>query len=414
MERNRRALIVGVLALFLVFVFCIGTATLYLLVTRFVPRVVQVPAVERRLTREMQAPATRPPDVTASPTPTPTPLPTIEATPPYDLLHDPETEVLAWIYETVNPSVVNIQTDEATGSGFVWDTEGHIVTNFHVVHGAAEIKVTFWNDQEAEATLVGEDPDSDLAVIKVDPEGLDLRPVRLGDSTKVRVGERAIAIGNPFGLAGTMTLGIVSALGRSIAAPSNYLIPEAIQTDAAVNPGNSGGPLVNARGEVIGVVAQIRSPVRANAGVGFAVPIHIAKRVVPALIRDGKYEHPFIGISGVTLSPEINEVLGLPRDLRGAYVNRVLPGQPAAEAGIQGGVEPTEYVIGVDESGTPIYLYRGGDVIIAIGDQPVRRFDDLLIYLFRYASPGDTVELTVWRDGQQLRIPVTLGVRPRQ
>ncbi len=407
MERNRRALWVGLFVLTAFFFLCIGTSLLYLAWATVLRPGQTESGATLVITRVIEPPA----QATA---PTPTPPPPVATPIPYDPDADLETQLLTWIYETVNPSVVNIQTDEGSGSGFVWDTQGHIVTNFHVVHGAKTIKVTFWNDQEATAELVGEDPDSDLAVIRVDPEGLDLRPVRLGDSTQVRVGERAIAIGNPFGLAGTMTAGIISALGRSIAAPSNYLIPEAIQTDAPVNPGNSGGPLLNSRGEVIGIVSQIRSPVRANAGIGFAVPVHIAKRVVPVLIEKGKYEHPFIGISGTTLSPELNRILGLPLDLRGAYVNQALPGHPAAKAGIRGGTEPTDYVLGLDENGRPIYLRRGGDVIIAIDDQPVRKFDDLLVYLFRYASPGDTVVLTVWRDGEELRIPVTLGVRPRQ
>ncbi len=351
-------------------------------------------------------------------TPTPTrssvaPPPAREVA-PYTPEADMETRLLTWIYEHVNPSVVNIQTDESEGSGFVWDRRGHIVTNFHVVHGAEHILVTFFDNTQVQAQLIGEDADSDLAVIRVDPKEVELRPVVLGDSLSLKVGERAIAIGNPFGLAGSMTAGIISALGRDIEAPSTYLIPEAIQTDAPVNPGNSGGPLLNARGEVIGIVSQIRSPVRANTGVGFAIPIHIAKRIVPVLIEKGAYEHPFIGVSGITLSAEINEHLGFPRDLRGAYVNQALAGFPAAKAGIRGGKEKTDYVIGFDESGRPLYLKRGGDVIIAINDQPVRRFDDLLVYLIRYASPGDTVTLTVWRNGKILKIPVTLGVRPRR
>ncbi len=356
-----------------------------------------------------------------SPSPTPilpappvlTPIPPAEPA-PYTPEMDMETRLLTWIYAHVNPSVVNIQTDTSEGSGFVWDKEGHIVTNFHVVHGAEHILVTFVNDTQVEGRLVGEDADSDLAVVQVDPAGLNLRPVVLGDSLSLRVGERAIAIGNPFGLAGSMTAGIISALGRSIEAPSTYIIPEAIQTDAPVNPGNSGGPLLNARGEVIGIVSQIRSPVRANTGVGFAIPIHIAKRIVPVLIEKGKYEHPFIGISGLTLSPEINEVLGFPKDLRGAYVNEALPGYPAAKAGVRGGTEKVDYVIDFDASGRPVYLRRGGDVIVAINDYPVRKFDDLLVYLVRYASPGDTVVLTLWREGKTVRVPVTLGVRPHR
>ena len=415
-SRQRTTLLVGLLAFLFIVFLCLCLVLAYMVGSAVVSSpgeatvevtVVPPPTV---VTLPLETPVA-PTAPIVTPVPTPTPQRQVQLA-PYDPSKDLETQLLTWVYDHVNPSVVNIQTDEAGGSGFVWDDQGHIVTNFHVVHGAKEIRVTFADDTEATATLVGEDADSDLAVIRVDPKGLTLVPVVLGDSTRLRVGERAIAIGNPFGLAGTMTSGIISALGRSIAAPSNYLIPEAIQTDAPVNPGNSGGPLLDARGEVIGVVSQIRSPVRANAGIGFAVPIHIAKRVVPVLIEKGSYQHPFIGISGITLSPEVNEVLGLPRNLRGAYVNEVLEGYPAAEAGIRGGTEDTDYVIGFDDQGNPLYLKKGGDVIIAINDQPVRRFDDLLVYLFRYASPGDTVVLTVLRDGKEMKIPVKLGVRP--
>ncbi len=418
--RNTKALVVGGLSLLTALFLCLCVALAYYVGTQFVEDLSKEPTAPLVITRVIL------PTPESTPHPTPTqvvqPVPTLVVPtpppppplPPLPEGTDYETALLVRIYEEVNPSVVYIGTGEGSGSGFVWDTEGHIVTNFHVVHGAEEIRVRFWDGREASAEIVGEDADSDLAVIKVDPRGLELRPVRLGDSLKVRVGERAIAIGNPFGLVGTMTAGIVSAVGRSINAPSNYLIPEAIQTDAAVNPGNSGGPLLNSRGEVIGIVSQIRSPVRANAGIGFAVPIHIAKRVVPGLIREGKYEHPFIGISGTTLSPEVNEVLGFPPDLRGAYVNKVVPGYGADKAGIRGGSERTDYVLGYDEQGRPEYLYKGGDVIIAINDYPVRKFDDLLVYLFRYASPGDTVTLTVLRDGKEIKIPVTLTARPRQ
>ena len=431
-SRNRTALIVGVISLLAVLILCVSLALAYYVGSQLIGNLTGQPTSVLVITRVIEpfkptptdTPTATPTPLSFSPTSTPTYTPLIaQATPtpfstptpiPLPTGTDYQTELLVRIYEEVNPSVVYIRTESGSGSGFVWDTEGHIVTNFHVVHGAEKLIVKFWDDRQVTANIVGEDADSDLAVIKVDPKGLDLRPVRLGDSTKVRVGERAIVIGNPFGLTGTMTAGIISAVGRSIGAPSNYLIPEAIQTDAAVNPGNSGGPLLNERGEVIGIVSQIRSPVRANAGVGFAIPIHIAKRVVPALITQGKYEHPFIGISGITLSPELNKILGFPEDLRGAYVNKVVPGYGAEKAGVRGGTRQTDYIIDYDEMGRPIYLYAGGDVIVAIEDQPVRKFDDLLVYLFRYASPGDTVTLTVWRDGEQIKIPVTLGVRPRQ
>lgn len=429
-DRNRSVVLMGGFSLLFLGFLCVCLALTYVTgrellasvsaePTVQVPRVITVvvqpgPSAPTSTPEPLVLPAlpTRVPGPESTPTSRPG-VPTL--VPPISPEEDPETRLLTWIYENVNPSVVNIQTSEDVGgSGFVWDTEGHIVTNFHVVHSAGEIQVTFWNDVQVSAEIIGEDPDSDLAVIKVNPKGLDLRPVALGDSLNLKVGERAIAIGNPFGLAGTMTTGIISALGRSIDAPSNYLIPEAVQTDAAVNPGNSGGPLLNERGEVIGIVSQIRSPVRASSGVGFAVPVHIAKRVVPVLIEKGAYQHPFIGISGRTLSPELNEVLGLPLDLRGAYVVAVLEGHPAAAAGIRGGTKSTDVILGLDENGRPIRLKKGGDVIIAINEQPVQRFDDLLVYLFRYASPGDTVVLTVLRDDKELQIPVTLGVRPRR
>jgi len=426
-DRRRGALLIGGVSLLFIGFLCVCLALTYVAGRELLQTVSTqpTPMPPRVITRVIVPEQPSPTAPKATPQPGVTPAPAAQATPtprqgaptlapPVSPEADVETKILTWIYDNVHLSVVNISTDEGTGSGFVWDTNGHIVTNYHVVSGFKEVTVTFWDDTQVTAKVIGEDPDSDLAVIKVDPTDLDLEPVALGDSMDLRVGERAIAIGNPFGLAGTMTSGIISALGRSIDAPSNYRIPEAIQTDAAVNPGNSGGPLLNWRGEVIGIVSQIRSPVRANAGIGFAVPIHIAKRVVPVLIQNGSYQHPFIGISGITLSPERNKVLGFPLDLRGAYVNEALPGHPAAKAGVRGGTEPTDVVIAIGENGEPIRLKKGGDVIIKINDQPVRRFDDLLVYLFRYASPGDTVVLTILRDGKEMEVPVTLGVRPRR
>lgn len=353
----------------------------------------------------------------------PTATATVVAAPPapspdLDARYDIEEQRVIAAFERADAAVVCITARQhfgaCIGSGFVIDPQGYIVTNDHVATAVEDLLVTLADETTLPAELVGADPGSDLAVLKIEPPPEGLTPVELGSSSDLRVGQRAIAIGNPFGLAGSMTAGIISALGRSIEAPSTYIIPEAIQTDAPVNPGNSGGPLLNARGEVIGIVSQIRSPVRANTGVGFAIPIHIAKRIVPVLIEKGKYEHPFIGISGLTLSPEINEVLGFPKDLRGAYVNEALPGYPAAKAGVRGGTEKVDYVIDFDASGRPVYLRRGGDVIVAINDYPVRKFDDLLVYLVRYASPGDTVVLTLWREGKTVRVPVTLGVRPHR
>ena len=340
---------------------------------------------------------------------------------------DYETAVLMNIYEQVNPSVVNVTRFTAgssvealrgrfqegdllplgSGSGFVWDVDGHIVTNHHVVDGADEVQITFSDGTTALADIVGVDPSSDLAVLKIDPEGYALRPVRRGNLTEVRVGMRVAAIGNPFGLEGTLTSGIVSAMGRSIPAVSNYSIPSSIQTDAPINPGNSGGPLLNERGEVIGVNAQIRSETGVNSGIGFAIPISIVERVAPALIANGQYEHSYLGVSGSTLSPICADDLGLSRSVRGAYIQQVLPGTPAARAGLRGGGEEsnTRYV-------NLCPTARGGDIVTAINDQPVASFDDMLAYLETDTSPGDTVTLRILRQGSEYLIDVTLAPRP--
>ena len=341
---------------------------------------------------------------------------------------DVETEILEAAYQKVNPSVVFIvnlahntqlaPTDQAVpvseGSGFVWDTQGHIVTNDHVVRDAEALQVTFADGIVLPAELVGTDPDSDLAVIAVNRRLATLVPVEQGNIDEVQVGQRAIAIGNPFGLAGTMTSGIVSALGRSIPAITGFSIPEAIQTDAAINPGNSGGPLLNERGQVIGVNAQIQSSTRTNSGVGFAIPINIVQRVVPELITRGVYHHAYLGISGRTYSPAWADALGFSPDDRGAYIIDVVSDGPSAQSGLRGGNRDTDVVLGIDMKG-PVYLQSGGDLIIAIDDQPVTTFDDLLVYLENYKSPGDKVQLTVLRAGEgQRTLSVTLGERPKR
>lgn len=355
---------------------------------------------------------------------------------------DYETAVLTTLYQRVSPSVVNVdvlsfgsnlqptqpflfpqgtpaipdlQIDPETlfprgqGSGFIWDAEGHIVTNAHVVEGADQVQIRFADGTVTIAEVVGTDNHSDLAVLKIDPTGYTIAPVARGNIDEVQVGMRVAAIGNPFGFEGTLTSGIVSAIGRSIPALTSFSIPAAIQTDAVINPGNSGGPLLNERGEVIGVNAQIRVSQMSNTGIGFAIPISIVERVVPALISEGVYEHSYIGISGNTFSPICADVLELPAGTRGAYVSQVLSGTPAARAGLRGGSERiTTNMMGVCPE------QRGGDLILAIDAQPVTRFDDILIYLERYTSPGDQVVLTVIRDGQEREIPVTLGARPDQ
>ena len=341
---------------------------------------------------------------------------------------DTETEILKAIYRKVNQSVVYIENltelqnsdnetaivPESQGSGFVWDTLGHIVTNDHVVGGAAELQVTFPDGIVLPAEIVGTDPDSDLAVILVDPALVDLIPVEQGDINEVEVGQRAVAIGNPFGFVGTLTSGIISALGRSIPAVTGFSIPMSIQTDAAINPGNSGGPLLNDRGEVIGVNAQIRSEARSNSGVGFAIPINIVQRVVPQLIANGSYRHAYLGLSGQTFSPAWAETLGFSADSRGAYVLGLVEGGPASRVGLRPAQGDTSIVLGMGPNG-PTYLPSGGDLIIKIDNQEINTFDDILIYLESYKSPGDTVTLTAQQaDGSSREVQITLGERPRR
>ncbi len=391
------------------------------LATRVAPEVVEVekPAVKTVVVeREVPVEVTRIVEVEKEVLVTPVPpAQPAETLPPATLSElDVESQILTEVYRKVNPSVVNIRTDQAEGSGFVWDSEGHIVTNDHVVQGAQEVLVTLADGVSLPAEVIGEDPDSDLAVVKVDPELHELRPVELGDVDEVEVGDRAIAIGNPFALEGTLTQGIVSAKGRNIPALTDFAIPEAVQTDAAINPGNSGGPLLDAEGRVIGVNAQIEtgsSLVRANTGIGFAIPVNIVKRVVPALITDGRYDHAWLGISGQTYSPAWADALGFSKETRGAYVMYVEPGGPSDEAGLRAGTRQTDILLGFD-FGQPVYLAAGGDLIVAINGQPVTKFDDLLVYLERYISPGDRVELTVLRGGGQQVISVTLGMRSQR
>jgi 2-alkenal reductase len=340
---------------------------------------------------------------------------------------DQETQIYAAVYRKVAPAVVYIENladvptgnnssetlPDSQGSGFVWDAQGHIITNNHVVEGADGLTVTFTDGIILPAEVVGRDPDSDLAVIKIDPTLVTLVPVEQGDINEVQVGQRAIAIGNPFGLVGSLTAGIVSAIGRSVESATGYNIPLSIQTDAAINPGNSGGPLLNERGQVIGVNFQIRSDIRANSGVGFAIPINIVQRVAPALIQEGRYKHAYLGVSGQTYSPAWADALGFSKDDRGAYVITVRDGGPSKRAGLRGGDKDTNIVVGVGMNG-PAYLPGGGDLIIAIDDKVVKTFDDILVYLESLKSPGDVVTLKVLRPGEgEAELQVTLGERPQ-
>lgn len=305
------------------------------------------------------------------------------------------------------------QYSQALGSGFVWSSDGYIVTNNHVVSGASKIEVQFPDGTTVPATVVGADPDSDLAVVKVDNPGFALTPITVNDSTQVKVGQVAVAIGNPFGLENTMTVGIVSALGRTLPAGettsssgASYSIPDIIQTDAPINPGNSGGPLVNDQGMLIGVTSAIESPSSANAGIGFAIPATIVQNVVPALIKNGTYEHPYLGISGTTLTPDLAKAMNLDSNQRGALVEEIVPGGPADKANLQG----SSRQVTIYGQNIPV----GGDVITAIDNTPVKGIDDLIAYLADHTNVNQTVTLTVLRNGKEQNVDVTLLARPAQ
>jgi S1-C subfamily serine protease len=330
-----------------------------------------------------------------------------------------QQEALVSLYESVMPGIVSIQVvgsqGGSLGSGIVYDDQGHILTNYHVVEGAQQLEVDFTSGYKIYGTVIGTDLDSDLAIVKVNAPASELHPLPLGDSSTLQVGQTVVAIGNPFGLSGTMTTGIISALGRTLdsvrEAPGTggnfFTAGDIIQTDAAINPGNSGGPLFNLNGEVIGINRAIRTtnftttgePV--NSGIGFAVAINIVKRVTPSLISNGKYDYPYLGISSL---PDLNlteiDALGL-KSFTGAYVTSVNPGGPADKAGIRAGDQTTS-----------TGLNAGGDLITAIDGQTIHSFDDLLRYLINNKVPGDTVVLTVMRGQEKVDIPVTLDKRP--
>jgi S1-C subfamily serine protease len=317
----------------------------------------------------------------------------------------------------VNISVVAIAYDffmrpipqEGTGSGFVYDTEGHIVTNYHVVQGAESVSVAFSNGEMYEAEIVGTDPPTDLAVLKIEASSLP-DPIPLADSDQLKVGQFVLAIGNPFGQEGTLTVGVISALGRIIESPDGGFIGEAIQTDAAVNPGNSGGPLLDLRGRVVGVNSQIISPSGASAGIGFAVSSNTVTRVVPELIARGRYPHPWlVGASFAPFGTQEAELLrqagmDVPIDA-GLLVIEVSPGTPAAQAGLRGATQ----VVRIGRYRIPI----GGDIITRIDDQPAPTLEKLTVYLETQTQVGDTVSLTIIREGQEQTVQMTLAERPQ-
>ncbi|HSI60394.1 MAG TPA: trypsin-like peptidase domain-containing protein [Ideonella sp.] len=309
------------------------------------------------------------------------------------------------VFKAASPAVVNItvlglerdlfslnvqQVPRGTGTGFVWDDKGHIVTNFHVIQDANAARVTLADQSSYRAELVGAFPDRDLAVLKIDVPRGKLPAIPLGSSRDLQVGQKVYAIGNPFGLDQTLTTGIVSALNRDIEAVTRRRIRGAIQTDAAINPGNSGGPLLDSAGRLIGVNTSIYSPSGASAGIGFAIPADEVNRIVPRLIRDGRFERPAIGVTG---GPEgMARLLKLPK---GVPLIAVTPGGPGQRAGLKPFARGRD---GIEQ----------GDVITAVNDEPVADFDDMLSLLERY-RPGDKVTLSLWRAGQTRRQAVTLG-----
>jgi len=329
-----------------------------------------------------------------------------------DVLSSKSNLTLVELFEKSEESVVKIKVERigsatdtgGLGSGFVYDNLGHIITNAHVVDGANKTTVTFLDGSQYSAEIIGEDRFTDIAVIKVSEKPRLLHPLQMGDSSLLQVGEQVAAIGNPFGLSGSMTSGIVSQMGRLLATPdTGFSIPDVIQTDAAINPGNSGGPLLNMKGQVIGINTAIQSITGEFSGIGFAVPSNTISKIVPALIEDGKYHHPWIGISGKDIDPDLARVLEL-KQTKGFLIITVVDGSPADKAGLKGVSET--YV--VDGKEYPV----DGDIIISVDDKEVRKISDILIHLQREKSVGDEMVLGIIRDGEFLHITLELVERP--
>ena len=318
---------------------------------------------------------------------------------------------LVELFKKTEQGVVKIETNVAdvderkpVGSGFVYDILGHTITNAHVIENATKVTVTFLDGNQYNAEIIGADKFTDIAVIKVNEKPRLLHPLDIGDSSVLLVGEQVAAIGNPFGLSGSMTSGIVSQLGRLLFSPDNgFSIPDVIQTDAAINPGNSGGPLLNMKGEVIGINTAIRSSTGEFTGVGFAVPSNTIKKIVPSLIEEGKYHHPWMGITGIDINPDLAKIRELV-NAKGFLVVTVIDGHPADDAGLQGVSKTVE----IDGKEYPI----DGDIIISVDGKEVRKINDLLVHLQREKSVGDEMILGVLRDGDLMHLTLTLAERP--
>ena len=316
---------------------------------------------------------------------------------------------LVKIFEKSEESVVQVNvlrggSDGGMGSGFVYSEEGYIITNQHVVKDAKKVTVTFLDGEAYIGDVIGTDPDLDIAVVKVSPSNTYLQPITIGDSSKLKVGEKIVAIGNPFGLSGSMTSGIVSQIGRLLPQESGYSIPDVIQTDAAINPGNSGGPLINMKGEVVGINTAIQSITGEFSGIGFAVPSNTVKKIVPVLIEDGEFKHPWMGISGTDVDPELADFREL-KSSKGFLVISVIEGSPAEKAGMKGVTQTREK----DGREFPV----DGDIIVAIDGKTVRKISDILIHLQREKTIGDEMILTVLRTGVSFDLTMILEERPR-
>ena len=320
------------------------------------------------------------------------------------------------IYDRLNKAVVNVTSvsygynwflepvpQQGTGSGSIIDAKGYVLTNYHVVKDAEELSVTLADGSEHKGKLVGADPENDLAVIKFNPNGTSLAVIPFGSSDRLRVGQKVLAIGNPFGLDRTLTTGIISGLGRPVKTDSGLVIREMIQTDASINPGNSGGPLLNSRGEMIGINTMIFSPSGGSVGIGFAVPVETAKRVVPDLLRYGQVRRGWLDITPVQLFPALVRYAGLPVS-QGILVSEVAPGSPAEQAGLRGGREPVRY-------GRSL-IYVGGDIIVEVDKMPITSINDLLGAL-EDTKPGESVQVKIVRNGKPLTLTVKLSQRPQ-
>ena len=327
------------------------------------------------------------------------------------MLTESKTLSLIDIFEKAEPGVVRVNTERnqtesetgGVGSGFVFDKKGHIITNAHVIEDSTKTVVTFLDGRSYNAQIIGVDKYTDIGVIKVNADLKLLHPLSLGDSSNLQVGEPITAIGNPFGLSGSMTSGIISQMGRLLPSGSGYSIPDVIQTDAAINPGNSGGPLLNMRGDIVGINTAIQSSTGEFTGVGFAIPSQTVAKIVPTLISEGEYKHPWIGISGRDINPDMANVLGL-KDALGFLIITVVEDSPASEAGLIG----SNKTIKVESREYPV----GGDIILAVDGIDVRKIDDILIHLQRVKTVGDEMNLEILRDGRTTNITIVLQERP--